>query len=95
MKKLLVLMLLTTSMGFAINPKQAQVNKIILSESKKIELIQKKLSDDNVDCANVWRSTYSFCMDLGIRYETSVAIADFAAEACLKIKYGPATTLQG
>lgn len=95
MKKVLFMILLASTTAFAVNPKQSQVNKVILSDSKKIELVKTKLAEENIECASVWRTTYNFCMELGIRYESSVAIADFAAETCLKIKYGPATTIGG
>lgn len=86
-------MLFASATAFAVNPKQAQVNKVILSDAKKIELVKKKLANEGIECVSVWRATYNYCMEHGVRYETSTAIADLAFNICMGIKYGPAGIL--
>jgi hypothetical protein len=84
MKKIVFALLLSSTIGFAINPKKIESDKDVLKNALVLKNINKSLSLKilNKTCYDYWVETFDNCIKSGMSIDKSAAVAYGAYTAC-------------
>lgn len=84
MKKIVFALLLSSTIGFAVNPKKNETNKDVMKNVLVLKNINKSLNlkISGKTCYDYWMETFDNCIKSGMSIDKSAAVAYGAYTAC-------------